>query len=143
MKTGACLCGSVQYEVVGDLKQVVGCHCSMCRKWTGHFLAFTAAWNDELRLTRTDGLAWYESSPGNRRGFCKSCGSNLFFVSDGDDKTSISAGSVDGATDVRLAAHIFAPDKGDYYEIEADLPRHQRGGDSVPMPARRREEGLS
>ncbi len=136
MKTGSCVCGAVAYEVHGDLKQVVACNCSMCRKWTGHFLAFTAAWNDELKLTCKDGLAWFESSPGNRRGFCKKCGSNLFFVSDGDDKTSISVGSFDGKTDLKLVAHIFAADKGDYYELEPHTSKHERGGDGVPMPAR-------
>jgi hypothetical protein len=136
MKSGSCLCGAVRYEIDGDLKQVVGCHCGKCRKWTGHFLTFTAAWHDELRLTRSDGLAWFESSPGNRRGFCKTCGSNLFFVTDGDDKTSISAGSIDGATGLQLVAHIFAPDKGDYYAIDPGQSQHVRGGDGVSMPAK-------
>ena len=134
MKTGSCLCGAVQYEIAGELKQVVGCHCSMCRKWTGHYLAFTAAWNEELKITRSDGLEWFESSPGNRRGFCRKCGSPLFFVSAGDDKTSISAGSLDGATGLHMLAHIFAPDQGDYYELEATAAKHADGGDGIPMP---------
>ena len=45
--TGSCLCGAVRYQVDGPLKQMIGCHCTMCRKQTVHFLAFTAAWNEQ------------------------------------------------------------------------------------------------
>lgn len=131
---GACLCGAVRFEIAGPLKQVIGCHCSLCRRQTGHFLAFTAAWNDTLRMISDETLRWFESSPGNRRGFCGTCGSMLFFASDGDDKTSITAGSLAGRTGLHMAAHIFAADKGDYYELEADVPAFDDGRDGVPMP---------
>lgn len=37
MHKGSCLCGAVKFEVEGSLSAVEGCHCSMCRKWTGHY----------------------------------------------------------------------------------------------------------
>ena len=133
---GGCLCGAVAFEVAGDLKDVVACHCSLCRRQTGHFLAFTAAWLEEFKLTESRGLTWYQASPGARRGFCGRCGAVLFYETLGDDKISIAAGSLEGPTGLKLAAHIFVADKGDYYDLEAALPHYARGGDSVPMPAR-------
>lgn len=134
LKTGSCLCGAVSYQVSGPLKAVVGCHCSLCRKSTGHFLAFTAAWHRDFRITSDRGLKWYHASEGARRGFCGDCGATLFFETLGTDKISIAAGTFDGATGLATAAHIFVADKGDYYALDDGAPQFPQGGDNVPMP---------
>ena len=135
-KSGSCLCGAVKFAVDGPLKQVIACHCTMCRKQTGHFFASSAAWNDHFELVEDRGLKWYRSSEQSRRGFCGECGSVLFFATDGEDKVSIAAGALDGSTDLKLAAHIFVADKGDYYALEDGCPQYEEGGDNVPMPPR-------
>lgn len=133
-KTGSCLCGAVRYEVNGPLKQVVACHCTMCRKQSGHHYATTSAWHDHFTLTEERGLKWYRSSDSSRRGFCAECGSVLFFETDGQGRIAIAAGTIDAPTGLHIAAHIYIDDKGDYYEITGDAPKHGQGGDSVPMP---------
>lgn len=138
-RTGSCLCGAVRFEINGGLKQVVGCHCAMCRKQTGHFLATATAWFDEFAFTDDAGLQWYRSSDHSRRGFCNKCGSVLFFATDGDGRISITAGSLDAPTGLSMAAHIFVDDKGDYYTIDDGLEQFPQGGDTVPMPPRRGE----
>lgn len=135
-KTGSCLCGAVRYEVNGPLKQVVACHCTMCRKQSGHHYATADAWNEHFALTEERGLKWYRSSETCRRGFCAECGSVLFFEADGEDKISIAAGTIDGTTGLHIAAHIYTDDKGDYYDISGDAPQLAQGGHSVPMPAK-------
>ena len=40
---GGCMCAAVRYQVTGPLRDVVGCHCSQCRRMTGHFMAASAA----------------------------------------------------------------------------------------------------
>lgn len=117
MTRGSCLCGGVAFEINGPLRPVVACHCTQCRKQTGHFGAFTACANADLTFTRQDSLAWYRASDVAARGFCKTCGSVLFWKGDGRDYTSIAAGSLDGPTGLALEGHIFCADKGDYYEI--------------------------
>ena len=139
VKTGSCLCGAVRFEINGGLKQVVGCHCAMCRKQTGHFLATATAWLDEFTFTDETGLQWYRSSDHSRRGFCNKCGSVLFFATDGDGRISITAGSLDAPTGLSMAAHIFVANKGDYYTIDDGLEQYSQGGDKVPMPPRRAE----
>lgn len=134
--TGGCACGTVRYRVDGPMKQVIACHCSICRRQTSHFLAFTAAWTDQLTVTGADRIAWYRSSETSRRGFCSDCGSFLFFETDGAEKVSISAGSLDDDTGFHLVAHIHADDKAGYYEIADSAPRWPQGGDDVPMPPR-------
>lgn len=115
---GSCLCGKVAYEVDGPLRDVIGCHCTQCRKTTGHFLAATAANLSDFRLVRDEGLAWYRSSDTAKRGFCRECGSTLFWQGDGRDNIAIAAGSLDGETGLTVEGHIFCADKGDYYELK-------------------------
>lgn len=133
-RTGGCLCGAVRYAIDGPVKQVVACHCSMCRRQTGHLLATIDAWHAHFRLTEDSGLHWFQSSPQSRRGFCATCGSVLFFETLGSGKISITAGTLDEDADLTLAAHIFVADKGDYYAIDDDAPQHAAGNDRVPMP---------
>lgn len=75
-----------------------------------------------LNITKDDGLAWFQSSATARRGFCRICGSTLFWEPVGEDRMSISSGVFDGATGIKTAKHIYCADKGDYYEIEAGVP---------------------
>lgn len=117
MKTGSCLCGAVKFEVNGKLRPTIACHCTQCRKQTGSYMSATSCADKELVLTRQDGLKWFRSSPEAQRGFCKECGSVLFWKQDGSDTTSISAGAIDGASGAPLEGHIFCESAGDYYEI--------------------------
>jgi hypothetical protein len=117
MTTGSCLCGGVTFEITGPMRPVVGCHCTQCRKQSGHFGAFTACDDKDLSFKTKDTLVWYRASNSAGRGFCKTCGSLLFWKGDTATYTSIAAGSLDGATGLKLEGHIFCADKGDYYEI--------------------------
>lgn len=128
MHKGSCLCGAVKFEVKGSLSAVEGCHCSMCRKWTGHFLASTEVTRSALTVQDSDSVSWFHSSEKVRRGFCSNCGTSLFF--DPLDKKKhdwigISMGAFDKPTDTKMALHIFVAEKGDYYEITDGLPQNK------------------
>lgn len=123
VRKGGCLCGAVRFEVVGDLGEVTACHCTMCRKQTGHFWASSDVRKDALTVTEGRGLKWFRSSPGIRRGFCRECGSTLFFDRDESLSISVSGGVLEGTTGLGTRAHIFCADKGDYYEIGDGLPQ--------------------
>lgn len=126
MKTGSCLCGAVKYEVHGPLRDVVACHCEQCRKQTGTYMSATAAKDTDLKLTDSRGLKWYQSSATATRGFCSECGSVLFWKGQGRDYTAITAGSLDGASGLKLEGHIFCESAGDYYEIAGGEYRRRR-----------------
>ena len=126
MHRGSCLCGAVSFEVDGELTPPDACHCSMCRKISGHYWASTDVPRDQVAISGEDQVSWYRSSEKVRRGFCKSCGSPLFWDVDGRANLSISMGAFEQPTRSRLEKHIFVPDKGDYYEIADGLPRYGR-----------------
>ena len=115
MRTGSCLCRAVTFEMHGLLRPILACHCTQCRKTSGHHWAATALGRDGLRITRDDGLSWYRSSQRAQRGFCSNCGSSLFWQENGAESISVAAGAIDGATGLHIEKHIYEADKGDYY----------------------------
>ncbi len=121
--TGGCLCGDVRYEVKGPLRDVVNCHCSMCQKLHGTFGAHSKARKENIRITNDKGLGWYKTSDVARRGFCKHCGSSLFWDPFDLDATGIIAGSLDGPTGLKTMGHIFVSEKSDFYDITDDNPQ--------------------
>lgn len=122
---GQCLCGGVRYEVSGPLRNVIACHCSQCRRTSGHFLAASGAPSTAIKLINSETLTWYASSTTAERGFCKRCGGNLFWrpLREGKEWTSIMAGTLDLPTGLRIDQHIFVADKSDYYSIDDGTPR--------------------
>jgi hypothetical protein len=129
MATGRCLCGAVRYEVRGELRDVLICHCEECRRWNGHVAACTAARSEDLVLLEQRGLRWIDSPNSDaaaRRGFCGECGSSLFWDAPDRPTVSIAAGTLDGHPGLRGAAHWYVSQAGDYYELSSDgLPRHE------------------
>jgi hypothetical protein len=125
-RSGACLCGRVRFTVRGRLRDVIACHCTQCRRQSGHYWAATDARCDDVTIEGGEALAWYEASEKARRGFCTTCGSFLFWDERGTDRISIAAGAFDRPTGLRLARHIFVDDKGDYYEIADGLPQRRQ-----------------
>ena len=126
MISGSCLCGAVAFEITGTLRPAIACHCGQCRKTSGHYWAATSAPNDAITMIRNDGLKWFRASDSAQRGFCAHCGSSLFWKPDGQDRTAIAVGSLDGDTGLELTAHVFVADKGDYYAINDSCPQHQQ-----------------
>ncbi len=122
--TGSCLCGAVTFTTNGPLRDVVYCHCSQCRKQTGHFYATTKVAAEHITIEGSENLQWYRASPDAGRGFCRTCGSALFWKRDGAGEMSVLAGSFDVPTGLEAQAHIFVADKGDYYMIDDGLPQH-------------------
>jgi hypothetical protein len=133
-RAGGCLCGAVRYEVRGALRPIVMCHCTQCRRVTGHVMAATAARLADFRLLSEGGLGWYDSSAEARRGFCSHCGSTLFWQGVGRDYLSIAAGTLDDSSGLTIACHIFTADKGAYYEIADAAPQLRDGSFSLPWP---------
>ncbi|MFZ7126191.1 MAG: GFA family protein [Desulfobacterales bacterium] len=126
--TGGCLCGSVRYEVRGALMPVINCHCSKCRRFHGHAAAYTATRRENLILIDERGLAWYRSvqdeTPDVYRGFCRECGSSLFWDPRGKLNISIAAGSIDPPTGLFTERHVWVSQKTDYYVLTDGIPQH-------------------
>lgn len=124
---GGCICGAVRYRMAGTPRPVVACHCRECRVMSGHFMAATQVDRADLTIEGAENLTWFRATAYADRGFCRTCGSHLFFQPVGDERISVFAGSLDNPTGLKLAGHIYVAEKGDYYTISADLPWRSEG----------------
>ena len=122
MMRGACLCGAVAFEVDPPLRPVVDCHCSQCRKQSGHFWAASSVPHSAFRLIRDQGLRWFRASPEAARGFCGGCGSFLFWQPEGAARISFAAGALEGPTGLATAESWHHADAGDYYDPAGGPP---------------------
>jgi len=129
--TGGCLCGAVRYEILGELRGIVNCHCSKCRRFHGNFGAYTSIKLENLVFIEQRGLKWYQSitdeTPNVHRGFCVECGSSLFWHPKDQEKISVAAGSLDGPTNLQTIGHVWISQISDYYEINDNLPQFEKG----------------
>jgi hypothetical protein len=123
MHTGSCLCGAVRFFFDGPLGEVDACHCTQCRKQSGHYFASANVARERWRIEGDEHVTWYRSSEKVRRGFCATCGSFLFWDPLEKDWTSIAMGALDAPTGAALAIQIHVASKGDYYEIADGLPQ--------------------
>jgi hypothetical protein len=123
MIRGSCLCGAVSYTATGEAAAPAACHCTQCRKSSGHVWA--SSYLPEGTLSIAGPVRWFQSSDTARRGFCPTCGSSLFWDHAADPFTCFSTGSIDGPTGLLLRGHIFTADKGDYYDIAVTEPQRE------------------
>jgi hypothetical protein len=125
MPQGSCLCGAVTFDVASSLPGPDACHCTQCRKHSGHVFASTDVPRAAVTIRGGDNVTWYRSSAKVRRGFCRTCGSSLFWDPLEKDWIGIAMGAFDGATGTSLRIHIHVASKGDYYEIADGLPQKE------------------
>jgi len=131
--SGGCYCGKVRYRTTPVSNEVTECHCSQCRKQSGHRYAAVDARGGDVQIEGAENITWFRASNQAERGFCARCGSHLFWRSLSNDDMGILAASIDEPSGVHLARHIFVEDKGDYYEITDGLPQFT-GADTPYAP---------
>ena len=124
--TGSCLCGGVRIEIGAPLRAPDACHCTQCRKQSGHYWVSTNVARSDLTVHGADKVVWRQSSERVRRGFCGTCGSFLFWDPIGKDFVAVAMGALDLPTETHLELHIFVSEKGDYYDIADGVPQRQR-----------------
>jgi hypothetical protein len=126
-QTGGCHCGAVGFELTGQARGIVNCHCGQCVTTHGHFAPYSNCARTDLHLTGEVHISWYQSSPVARRGFCSKCGSQLIWEELSSDTISIAAGAFDTPSGLKTIGNIFVADKPDYYEVTDGLPAFPQG----------------
>ncbi|MEP1442638.1 MAG: GFA family protein [Hyphomicrobiales bacterium] len=124
IRTGGCYCEAVTYTVNGPMRDVIVCHCLQYRKQSGHYYAATNAKKADVTISGEENITVFRASDSASRHFCSICGSALFWIEDDSETLSILAGSVNEPSRLKIQAHIFCADKGDYYELDDGLPQY-------------------
>lgn len=123
---GNCLCGAIEFTGALPSRWVAHCHCSMCQKTAGSaFVTWVGV--EESRCNIHDPqeqLQWFQSSPEALRGFCRQCGSTLFFKSSRwPDELHVTLANFQTPVDKAPQLHAFWDTHVDWLAFVDDLPR--------------------
>ena len=116
---GSCLCGSVSLSTTSMNNHVAACHCSMCRKWGGGPLLAVECESD-LSFSGEENIGVYQSSEWAERGFCKKCGSHLFYRLKENNHYYIPVGIFDNNEGLVFEDQVFIDEKPEYYSFAND-----------------------
>lgn len=116
-KTGSCLCGAVRFTANNSSDNVGACHCGMCRKWGGGpFMEIDCG--TDITFEGEDDIAVYNSSSWAERGFCKKCGSHLFYRLKESRQHMISVGLFDDQKNLVFESQVFIDRKPSFYSFK-------------------------
>ncbi len=113
---GTCLCGSVQITAPAMSRKLTACHCYMCRKWTGGPL-LSVFGGPDIEFKGEENISVYNSSQWAERGFCKKCGSGLFYRFKEKQQYYIPIGIFDNSEDISFEEQLFIDQKPEYYSF--------------------------
>ncbi len=111
---GSCLCGETRFSVGNVSSDVGACHCSMCRKWGGGPLMAVDCGTD-VSFQGEENISVFNSSEWAERGFCKKCGSHLFYRLKGSGQHIMPVGLFDDSDRFVFDHQVFVDEKPSYY----------------------------
>lgn len=119
---GRCLCGAVRFTAEISRPEHNACHCGMCRRWSGGspFFGIRA---EDVKFEGEENVGRYDSSDWAQRGFCKQCGTALFYYFKGSKWYGMSAGVFDDNDRFTLTREIFIDRKPHGYSFAGDHPK--------------------
>ncbi len=126
MYKGSCLCGTVKYEIRGEIGAVILCHCSRCRKANGSAFASNAPLSakDFVVVAGEGALKSFDSSPGVHRVFCGNCGSPIISRRDAMPYVvRLRLGTLDTPLEHGPTGHYYVASKADWFDIHDELPQ--------------------
>lgn len=122
IRSGGCMCASVRYEITGPITDTVACYCKTCQRETGNFDVANGLKKSDIKIQGEENIKWYRSSEKVERGFCKNCGSSMFFQSDGSETISIGTGTLDDSSDLPIVYNIFVEEADGHCVLKEGVP---------------------
>lgn len=113
---GTCLCGAIKIQADKMSTEVGACHCGTCRTWGGGPLMATNC-GTEVTITGEENLGVFDSSPWAERGFCKRCGTHLFYRIKQTGPTLIPLGLLHTDAKLSFTSQVFIDEKPAYYDF--------------------------
>lgn len=111
---GQCLCGSVRINAQVSDASVGACHCSMCRRWGGGpFMEVNCG--QAVTFDGEEDIATFSSSDWAERGFCRKCGTHLFYKIRETGQHMVPVGLFDEGPDLAFETQVFIDEKPAYY----------------------------
>ena len=113
---GSCLCGAVKITVKKMKNNVDACHCGMCRKWGGGPFMCVDCGSD-VTFEGEENISVYDSSDWAERGFCKKCGSHLFYRLKEVNDHQVPVGLFDEQNNYHFELQVYIDQKPSFYDF--------------------------
>ncbi|MFN7177979.1 GFA family protein [Hyphomonas sp.] len=102
VRSGGCQCGRIRFRASSLRDNPHVCHCRMCQKATGNFFAaLVGVPHTDFQWTR-GAPAEFQSSEKVRRGFCRDCGTPLYYRHEESQHIAMSIGAFDDPASIPL-----------------------------------------
>ncbi len=118
--TGRCICGAATFAATLKDGAMHACHCDMCRRWTGGVLLYLPVETEDFELSGGGAIGIYQSSEWAERGFCKLCGTSLFWRMRDGGGADVSAQAVDDSGRFPFESEMFIEEKPANYAFAND-----------------------
>jgi hypothetical protein len=120
-----CLCGQVEFEIVGGIPNLYQCHCSLCRKQSGSTsnTATIVESKNFLWLSGQEKIASWVKDNGFRTDFCSKCGTPVPNPLGSASYYWIPAGLLGVEVQSTIVAHLYVGSKASWDNIS--LPGKQ------------------
>jgi len=113
---GKCLCGLIEFEVLGVAPKLYQCHCSLCRKQGGassNTAAIVA--QEQFRwLSGQEHISSWVKDTGFRSDFCSNCGSPVPNPLRSTPYYWVPAGLFEEGVQLIVSAHLFVGSKASW-----------------------------
>lgn len=113
---GACLCGKTRLVAANNADNVGACHCTTCRRWGGGPLMAVDC-GTAVTLEGEEHIGVFDSSEWADRGFCKNCGTHLFYRLKGINQYIVPAGLFADRDSHHFDHQVFIDHKPGYYDF--------------------------
>ena len=127
MLSGGCFCGSVKYQVDGDLQTMYCCHCSRCRKMSGASFTTNAivAFDDFSITDGQENLAIFQNGDHSRH-HCSKCYGWLYVSSIAyAGIIFFPCGTLNQSPGKEIDYHVHVGSKASWTHINDDKPQFQ------------------
>lgn len=113
---GTCLCGVVSIEAKAKSNSIGACHCTMCQKWGGGPF-FAAECEDQVSFEGAENISTFSSSEWAERGFCRNCGTHLFYRLKKEGHYAIPYSLIENHDGWVFSEQIFIDKKPSFYSF--------------------------
>ncbi len=123
--TGGCQCGTIRYEVDGEPRQVVACHCTDCQRQSGSAFGMTMVVDEAaFRVTEGESKTFASTSATGRAklgAFCPDCGTRIYHKPEWRRGTiSVKPGTLDDTSWLRPQVHLWTSRKQGWVTTASD-----------------------
>ncbi|MEQ8486670.1 MAG: GFA family protein [Pseudomonadales bacterium] len=121
---GRCLCGAVAFEARGSALWTAYCHCRSCRRQTGSPVTLYSGFDSQqVRFSGAE-PGTFASSPGTERGFCRHCGTPIYYRSTRwPGETHLFTCTFDAPEAFPPQSHVYFAEHLPGFDVRDGLPR--------------------